>query len=217
MTACAAPRHGTKTAYMWGRCRCPEAREAYRVYRKRRREGRAQPEMVDSTGTARRVRALVALGYTWTDLSRHLGVDPSTIRWLGARPRPTVRLRTAAAVTALYDELSTTPGGKAYAYTIARKNGWPPPLAWDDDTIDDPQAQRWAGVPEGTAPVVDEVAIRRALNGDRIKLTRLEKHHAIHARGRMSIQQAADVLHLSYSRAKELANMPLPAAEEVAA
>jgi hypothetical protein len=57
---------------------------------------------------------------------------------------------TAAAVVALYDELwNATPtagsaslaGGITRAKKVAQGYGWPPPMAWDDDTIDDPAAR----------------------------------------------------------------------------
>lgn len=56
--------------------------------------------------------------------------------------RMTVTAHTAAAVAAVYDELwsihGTGPGSRALRGR-AEREGWPPPMAWDD--VDDPQEQ----------------------------------------------------------------------------
>jgi AraC-like DNA-binding protein len=215
---CTAARHGDESAYSWWACRCPEAREAWRLYKKRLREGRQPPAHVHAVGTARRLQALVAYGYTWRALATHLGVSPRRTQDLASMRRGFVHRDTAARVRTVYDRLSLTRGGAAYALTVAARYGWLPPLAWDDATIDDPQAQPWGGQAEDTAPIVDEVAIRRALNGERVKLTRLEKHHAVHhGVPRLGVNAVATALHLSGSTIRDLYRRPLPAVEEVAA
>ncbi len=219
---CLMPPHGHRGRYAYYGCRCAECREANRLYEKRWRQRRLVSEFVPAIGMQRRLQALVAYGYGMQAIADQLGVGRSRAFDMVRRsgPRGVLR-RTADEVRDLFDRLTAqpAPSGRSatFARTVAAKYGWAPPLAWDDATIDNPDAQPWDGQPEDAAPVVDEVASRRALNGERIKLTRLEKHHAIHARGRMSLQQAADGLHLSYSRAKELAALPLPTAEECAA
>ena len=96
---------------------------------------------VPAVGTRRRLEALTALGWCRAELARRLGRGPS----LQIAARDVVLRSTAAAVTALYDELSMTlPPERTKAEKIsaarsrrmAREKGWPPPLAWDDDTID---------------------------------------------------------------------------------
>ncbi len=173
---------------------------------------------VAAHGAARRLQALMAEGWDATALAPLIGVSPISVQRWRREAFAVITYRRHERIREVYERLADHPRDDSRARRTAQALGYLPPLAWDDDTIDDPQAQPWAGQAEDAAPVVDEVAIRRALAGERIPLTRLEKHHALHARGRMSIQRAADVLHLSYSRAKELANLPLPAtAEEVAA
>lgn len=97
---------------------------------------------VDATGTRRRLQALVAIGWPQSRLGQRLGVDPSNMNALLTRSRVTAA--TARAVAALYDELWDTPAPQSPGATRARRHaaarGWPPPLAWDDDTIDDPEA-----------------------------------------------------------------------------
>lgn len=96
---------------------------------------------IDSIGTTRRLRALVALGYNQQHLAQATGLGYSTISYLilGKVTR-TGRAR-AAKVRAVYDRLSMTPGPSRAARDRAHRSGWMPPLAWDDDTIDDPAAQ----------------------------------------------------------------------------
>lgn len=96
---------------------------------------------ITAVGTRRRLQALVAIGYTQHDLCRISGLSPSSVSHL---IRGNVR-RTSPAkaelVAKLYDRLSMTPGGNRDAAARAKHLGWPPPLAWDDDSIDDPAAE----------------------------------------------------------------------------
>lgn len=106
---------------------------------------------MDSTGGRRRLQALIAIGWSQVQLSKHIGVSDGNFTTLLDRPRWTAA--TVRAVHALYDELwnQQPPTDTAFqrrtvtaARKRARENGWPPPMAWDDDTIDDPAAE-----PEG--------------------------------------------------------------------
>lgn len=96
----------------------------------------------NSIGSCRRIRALVALGYTQQILSKESGLDPSWISKLAMNNRrQRVNADTAMRVNELYDRLSMTPGPSEAARNRAHRKGWMPPLAWDDDTIDSPEAQ----------------------------------------------------------------------------
>ena len=95
---------------------------------------------VDITGTTRRLRALVAIGYTQCDLAGRLGItSENSTDLFHAKGR--VLAATALKVAALYDRLSMTAGPSQAARDRARRLRWHPPLAWDDDTIDDPNAK----------------------------------------------------------------------------
>lgn len=160
---CHTKRHDTNGAYRRG-CRCPQAREAYRLYRKRRREGRSTPQLVNSLGTARRLQALAAIGWSAAKLATELGWDSHcTVSNLQQRRRAKVTLATATLVADVYERLSMTPGGSKRARLFAARKGWPAPLAWDDD-IDEPTARPAGAV---TVAVVDTVAVERAVRGDR--------------------------------------------------
>lgn len=107
----------------------------------------APGQKVDPTGTGRRLQALVTLGWSVGQISNHTGLDrqclDAAIHYRG------ITARTRDAVTAAYDRLwnqappqSNQRERIAYARSVRRANlsGWVPPLAWDDDTIDDPTA-----------------------------------------------------------------------------
>ena len=103
--------------------------------------------LVDSTGTRRRLQALVASGWPLYVLAGRAGLSRENIwKRLGVTP---TRVSTRDAVRRLYNELwdadPIAHGIRPQSVTKARarglREGWPPPLAWDDDTIDDPAAR----------------------------------------------------------------------------
>lgn len=103
---------------------------------------------VPAIGTHRRVHALVALGWSQQKLADRLGMLRSNLGTMLRQDQITAR--TARVVAALYDELWQTPPPEAVhrekiaasrARGMACRNGWAPPMAWDDDSIDDPNAQ----------------------------------------------------------------------------
>lgn len=208
---CQAKVHGTATAYNAHRCRCDDARLAHARDEKRRRWEKMQgrPRRVDSTGTVRRLRALMRLGHRAIEIGELLGVSDEAV--LQITRRPTVYRSTAERVRAVYDQLSMTLGGSDETRRRAERQGWPPPLSWDDDTIDDPAAR-----PVGVAghPVVDEVAIARFLAGDTtVSLSWDEKCVAV-ARGEAagwSRSQLQRALKLSGARMAKARNALLSA------
>lgn len=133
------------------------------------RVGDESDGLVDAAGTRRRLRALVALGWPLKHLHLRLGCSTRTV-WLLAGSTASdeaalVNVRTRDAVRRLYDDLSLSvpsPGrATTRARNIASARGWPPPLAWDDDDIDDPAAAPATG--PTTEAVVDHVAVELAV------------------------------------------------------
>lgn len=119
-------------------------------------ENLAPSTLLDPTGTRRRAHALVALGWPQQHLAAHIGMTLSNFGTMLSRPN--VLVRRALAVRAMYDALwktdpvehGATPAGITRARRHAAAQGWAPPGAWDDDTIDDPAAfADWTG-PCGT-------------------------------------------------------------------
>lgn len=140
--------------------------------------------MTDATGTRRRLEALMARGWPAAVLDRRLGFGSNGS--LRVSRRTAVRLQTEAAVRALYDALWNqvpeqhgVPGRQAEgARRMAVERGFVPPLAWDDDTIDDPavRPQLDAAMP---APTPDENAASRWLMGESVVLTQAAKQEVI--------------------------------------
>lgn len=189
---CTARYHGTRSAYSTFGCRCPRAYEALRIYNKRCRQRRHTPTVTDGTATARRLRALVRgdgqTGWPLAELGARLNCTEQAVRqWANQRYR-NVHVDTHARVAALYRQLAETPGPSTDAAERAGQWGWHGPDAWTDQTIDDPNAEPVTG--DG----VDDVLVRRAVNGDadaaaalnrgeRLEATRLLLHRGLAAGG----------------------------------
>jgi len=107
---------------------------------------------VDPTGTQRRLQALMANGWPQLRLGPYIGLHPA---YVNAILRQTsVYGTTAVSVAAAYDRLwnqdprqhGISDGTYKKVRIVARDHGWAPPAAWDDDTIDDPNAHPdWTG------------------------------------------------------------------------
>lgn len=119
---------------------------------------------VDATGTRRRIQALVAFGWPLAEQARRLRRSLRNFRDLLTQKQVTAR--TAREVADLYEQMSATPPPAGWVTTrtrrFAARNGWEPPLAWDD--IDDPDATPNTD-PADDEPDIDEVLVRRALAG----------------------------------------------------
>lgn len=99
--------------------------------------------LVDATGTIRRIQALAAIGWPVKTQCQRLGLSTRTTWKITNHPSRVVTVRIRDAVRDLYNELSMTVPPPSQPTTLAknhaRRKGWPPPLAWDDD-IDHPDA-----------------------------------------------------------------------------
>lgn len=182
-TGCTAPRHGSISAYYRAGCRCPDTKEAVRLYTKRLRTGRPEIRRIDATGVVRRIHALMALGHTAADIGAVAGMSSHHVQQTTRRRyvSPANHWRIVAA----YEALSGRPGASEQTRRRARQAGWAPPLAWEFVDIDDPAAEpeemlgrHLRSVP--TDLVVDEIAVERAAGGDRtVRLTQVERDAAI--------------------------------------
>lgn len=143
-------------------------------------------QKVPAYASQRRLRALAALGWRLEDIDAHMeGQRAKAINgntWVYGK----VHRRIAA----VYEELSGSLGPSDRTRRQALARGFAPPLAWDD--IDDPGER-----PDVTAvdetPVewspkfgpcshvdgVDQVAVERALDGQAVNLSPLERHRVV--------------------------------------
>ncbi|WP_326768812.1 hypothetical protein OG978_33590 [Streptomyces sp. NBC_01591] len=96
--------------------------------------------------SARRLQALYAIGHGQLAISSMSDINHSTVSHVVNGRYKTVNGAFAARVRAVYSQLSRTPGTSEKARQRAAREGWAPPAAWDDDTIDDPAAVAdWTG------------------------------------------------------------------------
>lgn len=99
----------------------------------------ADTRNADATGTARRLRALVAIGWPMEQLAPLFGMYPTALGNIARGEVQQVRTTTADLVALHYQHLTRTPGPSNRTRILARKKGWHGPAAWDD--IDDPNCQ----------------------------------------------------------------------------
>ncbi|WP_143320100.1 hypothetical protein [Cellulomonas iranensis] len=125
---------------------------------------------VPAVGARRRIAALLALGWTHQHITaamRTTGTHQRSALVL-RQPGDQVEYATWAAIAAAYDDLSMTPGPSRVTARRAAALEYAPPLAWDDDTIDDPAATPNLGAPPADArhdDVVDDAVLDRVLSG----------------------------------------------------
>lgn len=109
---------------------------------------RTKPEgRTNATGSRRRIQALAAIGYPLEEQARRAGLHHDKPRHL--LKQKYVGTDIAEAITNLFDRLQLTPNpipsrAATQARTIAQANGWLPPLAWDEDLIDNPNHHGYA-------------------------------------------------------------------------
>lgn len=121
--------------------------------------------LIGGCGTRRRLQALAALGWSTTQLADRLDRPATRIsRWRSAR---TVSVEHALTVRSAYDALAMTPGPSQQARRSALQRGWSPPLAWDEENIDDPTARPDLGDEALSAPTdagaFDPVILQRVI------------------------------------------------------
>lgn len=198
------PRCGTPQGYRdhhdngTDRCRaCKDAQAAWqRAYVISRYT--TGPRLIDPTGTARRIQALQAIGWPLRVLGDRIGVTGRNMYRISSAGK--VHRDTARKVAVLYDELSMTLGPSVRAKQMARRAGWAPPLAWSDETIDDPKARPDRGwtVQKTANQPIDEIAVQRAMRGEAVKLRPVERAEAVYRLTTLGLSaaQIADRLHI---------------------
>lgn len=126
----------------------------------------ADNQVTDPTGARRRLRALVAHGWSITLLADRMGMTASNFSRV-VKSDDAMHATTVRKARDLYDEIwdVSPPAHDARARTnalrarrMAERNGWLPALAWDDSEIDDPSA--WADLgSDDDGDLVDEIAV----------------------------------------------------------
>lgn len=178
------PRHGRPGRAGYDQHRldheqpCQPCRDAAARYERGRQLDllNGHTRMTDATGTRRRMQALVALGHTFGRLGPALGMTQAGASHIANSTRNTVRTATADRVTTLYEQwsmtlppqtTSTDRKNAAYARTVARRNHWAVPLAWEGLDMNDPNTEPYATTNTRPDPNdVDTVLVERVLGGD---------------------------------------------------
>lgn len=116
---------------------------------------REEKAWTNPTGTIRRLQALMAVGHDGQAISTRAGKHREWASRIlrGAASQGYIEERTRVAVAEIYDQMWMDAPTGSYANrtrAIAARRGYMPPLAWDDDTIDDPTA-----TPQITGPKTD--------------------------------------------------------------
>ncbi|WP_381801034.1 hypothetical protein [Streptomyces niveus] len=158
---------------------------------------------IDATGTRRRLQALVANGWPQLRLGAQLGAHHRLV-W-GQIRKDIVEGATAHQVRDLYDQLwnvdpatrGVHPRYITQAKSIAAREGWAPPGAWDDDYIDSPAAKpdlgehvdQYTALAENAQWLIDEQGYTRAQAAHRLGITGRHLERAL-AHGRAATQAA---------------------------
>lgn len=130
----------------------------YRIHHRDRDHG-----FVPAIGARRRIQALLAIGHRHADITARIRAHGSQTQsqLVLLQAGNLLERRTSDAVRGAYNDLWATPGPSSRTRSRAAARGYAPPLAWDDDTIDDPAA-RPAGVigamQTSRAALVEDVA-----------------------------------------------------------
>lgn len=107
---------------------------------------------VDATGSRRRLQALVHVGWSQSNLARHIGIEGCTVWAIITGRRSRVEKTSRDRINAFFDEhwnslpLDQSREVTSRSMNHARRNGWAPAAAWDD--LDDPDC-RPSGVDAG--------------------------------------------------------------------
>jgi len=115
---------------------------------------------VPALGATRRIRALYALGHLNWRIAQEAGISRDAVYHLAAGNWPTLKVAMDDGVRTAYDRLSMQTGTSWKTRRLAERSGWAPPLAWDDDVLDDPNGVPQTDAPEPVATEGGNVAAR---------------------------------------------------------
>lgn len=103
-------------------------------------EGVADTAPVAGVGTVRRLRALVAAGHPAPVLAGHLTLDLAVVETILEGRIKEVPAGVARAAADLFSRLQMVVGACEDAKRAAAARRWAPPLAWDEERLDEPDA-----------------------------------------------------------------------------
>ncbi|QDF19344.1 WhiB family transcription factor [Mycobacterium phage Cracklewink] len=101
----------------------------------------ADGTQISSVGSRRRLCALSAIGWSGEALAEQLGVMRHRVQAITSGRQPKVTVARARDIAHLFNRLQLTEGPSRKARRVAQLKGWPLPLQWDEDRLDDPRAK----------------------------------------------------------------------------
>jgi len=136
-------------------------------------------DFVPAVGARRRVEALQAVGHSSTAIAMAMadGATAAAVRKIRSHPGEWISRTNHERVVRAYNQLWDKPGTSHQTLAAARRSGFAAPLAWNDESIDDSRAQ--PSIDDDAHDLVDEVAVMRAVAGDRVELTATERAEAV--------------------------------------
>jgi lambda repressor-like predicted transcriptional regulator len=143
---------------------------------------------VPSVGTVRRIKALARVGFSMMFIADRFGV---TVQLLSRMlKQDLVSALWAHRIDVLFEELHMIPGGgpSEVSRLMAAAKGWPAPLEWNEDEIDDPTAQPNTSVEKTPFPVRyeemrDYLGLSHEMIADRLGITPKSLERQIHRHG----------------------------------
>lgn len=167
---------------------------------------------VDATGSKRRLQALAVRGFPTTRVAAFIGTHERNFHRVMRRASKTTSAATARLIRDAYDNLwDRDPAELGIPEPFARRTrdaaerqGWDGPLAWDDETIDDPKAKPCRGRRQDTG--IDMAKVLRAFDGTPLDLTGQERTAAIEYGARtldMPFERIAEHLGMEYEAVKQ--------------
>jgi hypothetical protein len=173
--------------------------------------GLSDGALTDPTGTARRIRALGAIGRTQVEIAARAGYGYGAVNSVARGRSPYVTAGLRDTIAALYREWQTvlpelTPLRRR-ARTLAERAGWDGPDAWTDDTIDDPEVDPYDHLHGAVTPdTIRPDYITHALVGaaHRADLTEAELRHVVATLTQRGMHDADIQIHLRWTGDKPL-------------
>lgn len=91
---------------------------------------------VPRVGSVRRVQALMALGHSSDEIGAAAGIPGYLVLNVAHTPGRWISRSRHDDIVRAYEQLSMVPGRHTRQKAWARRGGWLPPLAWDDEDLD---------------------------------------------------------------------------------
>lgn len=144
--------------------------------------------MLPAVGMRRRHQALAWMGWTLEESAGRAGRSEESFCTMLARG--SVSRRYWLGYAAVYDELKDQPGPSDRMRRLARLRGWAPPAAWDEESIDDPDAH-----PNLTG--YDEAIVRALIEGFQPQHRTVDRAEAVRRLGYLSVAELARLFGVS--------------------